>query len=244
MPSPCAAARCFCCSTTPPALVRCRCYFDNQGHLATVGSTLEIIDHTSLPVRRGTALEGLPVGSAQIACEDGDKVIAEGARTPQQADQCCRRGARSPQPCHVDPHGSIQSCPQDGKMFITTKGRKRFQIKSVVKEKPVLLCEVEMVDEDDDSSAEVCSVISAFEFELVYWLWMQLPQLLQLPPRVCPTASPTLTSHSPSTPSQPLTMVSNRPITTNQPQLKELAKEVSDLMRNTIRLNIKLSKLT
>ncbi len=46
---------------------------------------------------------------------------------------------------------------QDGRLFVTTKGRERFEIKNVVKDKPVLLCEVEVLQDDtqQDKSDEV-----------------------------------------------------------------------------------------
>lgn len=39
--------------------------------------------------------------------------------------------------------------------FVTNKGVERFKIVDVVKEKPVLLCEVEVLDEDDDETEDV-----------------------------------------------------------------------------------------
>jgi hypothetical protein len=39
--------------------------------------------------------------------------------------------------------------------FVTNKGVERFEIVKVIQEKPVLLCEVEVLDEDDDDSDEV-----------------------------------------------------------------------------------------
>lgn len=44
--------------------------------------------------------------------------------------------------------------------FVTNKGVERFKIVNVVKEKPVLLCEVEVLDEDDDETEDV----SVFSF--------------------------------------------------------------------------------
>jgi hypothetical protein len=38
---------------------------------------------------------------------------------------------------------------------VTNKGVERFKIVNVVKEKPVLLCEVEVLDEDDDETEDV-----------------------------------------------------------------------------------------
>lgn len=39
--------------------------------------------------------------------------------------------------------------------FVTNKGVERFKIVDVVKEKPVLLCEVEVLEEDEDESEDV-----------------------------------------------------------------------------------------
>ncbi len=40
-------------------------------------------------------------------------------------------------------------------MLIENTGKERFQITRVVEERPVLICEVEVLDEDDDTSDEV-----------------------------------------------------------------------------------------
>lgn len=47
---------------------------------------------------------------------------------------------------------------EDGRLYITNKGIERFRIVEVVKERPVLICEVEVLDEDDDVSDEVKSL--------------------------------------------------------------------------------------
>jgi hypothetical protein len=39
--------------------------------------------------------------------------------------------------------------------FVTNKGVERFKIVNVVQEKPVLLCEVEVLEEDEDESEDV-----------------------------------------------------------------------------------------
>jgi hypothetical protein len=39
--------------------------------------------------------------------------------------------------------------------FVTNKGVERFEIVKVIQEKPVLLCEVEVLDEDDDDTEQV-----------------------------------------------------------------------------------------
>jgi hypothetical protein len=41
---------------------------------------------------------------------------------------------------------------------VTTKGRQRFEIKNVVKQKPVLVCDVQMLPEDaeEEKHPEVC----------------------------------------------------------------------------------------
>ncbi|KAK9863905.1 hypothetical protein WJX84_003410 [Apatococcus fuscideae] len=49
---------------------------------------------------------------------------------------------------HIDNH-RVQP---DGRMLVTTKGRERFQIQSIVQEKPVLICDVEMLEGDDTHS--------------------------------------------------------------------------------------------
>jgi len=96
------------------------CFVDNEGRLASIGTTLEIVDFA-----------------------------------------------------HVK---------QDGRLFVTNKGRERFQIKSVIKEKPVLLCEVEVLPEDEEID--------------------------------------------------------------QSPEARELAKEVSDLLRATIKLNVKMNNIS
>lgn len=40
-------------------------------------------------------------------------------------------------------------------MLIENTGKERFQITRVVEERPVLICEVELLDEDNDASDEV-----------------------------------------------------------------------------------------
>ncbi|KAG2427714.1 hypothetical protein HYH02_014545 [Chlamydomonas schloesseri] len=44
---------------------------------------------------------------------------------------------------------------QDGRIFITTKGRERFRVRSIVRERPIMIAEVEDLDEDDDDGDEV-----------------------------------------------------------------------------------------
>lgn len=39
---------------------------------------------------------------------------------------------------------------------MVTAGKERFKIVSVKQEKPVLVCEVELLEEEDDSSPEAC----------------------------------------------------------------------------------------
>ncbi|KAF5826116.1 PUA-like domain-containing protein [Dunaliella salina] len=73
---------------------------------------------------------------------------------------------------------------QDGRIFVTTMGKERFEIKKVTKEKPVLLCEVEFMNEEEDAEEA------------------------------------------------------------NSEKAKELAKEVADLMRATIRLNVKMKNIS
>lgn len=53
---------------------------------------------------------------------------------------------------HIDTHERLD----DGQMLIENTGKERFQILRVVEERPVLICEVEMLQEDEDASDEVC----------------------------------------------------------------------------------------
>lgn len=46
----------------------------------------------------------------------------------------------------------------DGRIYVTQKGIERFEIKKVVREKPVLVCEVEVLPEDNDCSEEVTAL--------------------------------------------------------------------------------------
>ncbi|GAX85660.1 hypothetical protein CEUSTIGMA_g13075.t1 [Chlamydomonas eustigma] len=91
------------------------CYVDNEGRMASVGSTLEISEFANVP---------------------------------------------------------------DGRLFITSKGKERFRVIKVVAEKPILLCEVEVLKEDEETE-----------------------------------------------------------------EAKQLATEVADLLRNTIRLNVKMQNI-
>jgi Lon protease-like protein len=43
---------------------------------------------------------------------------------------------------------------QDGRIYVTSKGTERFRVTRVVKERPVLICEVETLPEDSDGSAD------------------------------------------------------------------------------------------
>jgi Lon protease-like protein len=54
---------------------------------------------------------------------------------------------------HIDEYVHME----DGRLVVTTKGIERFRIKSVIKERPVLVCEVLVCEEDDDRSSEVGS---------------------------------------------------------------------------------------
>eukprot|EP00882_Tetradesmus_deserticola_P024877 GHRQ01027220.1.p3 GENE.GHRQ01027220.1~~GHRQ01027220.1.p3 ORF type:complete len:108 (+),score=18.72 GHRQ01027220.1:98-421(+) len=42
-----------------------------------------------------------------------------------------------------------------GRMYVTNKGIERFRVTNVVKKTPVLVCDVEVLPEDDDQSDEV-----------------------------------------------------------------------------------------
>lgn len=60
---------------------------------------------------------------------------------------CCTHGTSfSKRPTHV--------LRQDGRIFITSKGRERFKITGIVKEKPVLIAEVEELEEDEVDDTE------------------------------------------------------------------------------------------
>jgi Lon protease-like protein len=48
--------------------------------------------------------------------------------------------------------------PSPPRRYITNMGVERFKITKVVKERPVLVCEVEVLPEDEDESAEVRNV--------------------------------------------------------------------------------------
>lgn len=91
-------------------------YVDNEGRMATIGTTLEIMDFQNVP---------------------------------------------------------------DGRLFVSNKGRDRFRILNIVKEKPVLLCEVEVIPETEETE-----------------------------------------------------------------ETKELAREVAELLRNTIKLNLKMQNIS
>ena len=43
----------------------------------------------------------------------------------------------------------------DGRLFITSKGKERFKVLNVVAEKPILLCEVEVLPEEAEETEEV-----------------------------------------------------------------------------------------
>jgi Lon protease-like protein len=91
------------------------CYVDNEGRMASIGSTLEISEFANVP---------------------------------------------------------------DGRLFVTSKGKERFKVLKVVAEKPILLCEVEVLKEDEETE-----------------------------------------------------------------EAKQLSLEVADLLRNTIRLNVKMQNI-
>ncbi|PNW87554.1 hypothetical protein CHLRE_02g141550v5 [Chlamydomonas reinhardtii] len=44
---------------------------------------------------------------------------------------------------------------QDGRIFLTTKGRERFRVRSIVRERPIMIAEVEELEEDADDGEEV-----------------------------------------------------------------------------------------
>ena len=53
---------------------------------------------------------------------------------------------------HLTPSHLASTHAQDGRIYITSKGCERFKITKVVKDKPVLLAEVEVLGEDNDQS--------------------------------------------------------------------------------------------
>jgi hypothetical protein len=53
---------------------------------------------------------------------------------------------------HLAPAACLPPPAQDGRIYITSKGCERFKITKVVKDKPVLLAEVEVLGEDNDQS--------------------------------------------------------------------------------------------
>jgi ATP-dependent Lon protease len=68
--------------------------------------------------------------------------------------------------CFVDDSGRVSAIgttlevkdflvEPSGRMYITNKGIERFRVTNVVKQKPVLVCDVEVLPEDDDQSDEV-----------------------------------------------------------------------------------------
>eukprot|EP00775_Hariotina_reticulata_P008862 gene8862-9041_t len=67
--------------------------------------------------------------------------------------------------CYVDESGRLSAIgttleiqdfvrESSGRIYVTNKGIERFKVTKVVNERPVLLCEVEMLPEDDDTSEE------------------------------------------------------------------------------------------
>lgn len=76
-------------------------------------------------------------------------------------------GSREFGMCFVDQEGNLAAVGstlriqdmeplEDGRLMVNSKGEQRFRVTSVVREKPVLICEIEEMDEPEDSeSAEV-----------------------------------------------------------------------------------------
>eukprot|EP00878_Enallax_costatus_P005223 GHUV01005489.1.p1 GENE.GHUV01005489.1~~GHUV01005489.1.p1 ORF type:complete len:347 (+),score=73.03 GHUV01005489.1:210-1250(+) len=73
--------------------------------------------------------------------------------------------------CYVDERGRLSAIgttleiqdfvlEPNGRMYVTNKGVERFEVKSVVTEKPVLVCEVEVLPEDQDESEEATKLSS------------------------------------------------------------------------------------
>jgi hypothetical protein len=70
--------------------------------------------------------------------------------------------------CYVDESGRLSAIgttleiqdfvrESSGRIYVTNKGIERFKVTKVVNERPVLLCEVEVLPEDDNTSEEVSS---------------------------------------------------------------------------------------
>jgi ATP-dependent Lon protease len=70
--------------------------------------------------------------------------------------------------CFVDDSGRVSAIgttleiqdflvESSGRMYVTNKGIERFRVTNVVKKQPVLVCDVEVLPEDDDQSEEVRS---------------------------------------------------------------------------------------
>jgi ATP-dependent Lon protease len=68
--------------------------------------------------------------------------------------------------CFVDDSGRVSAIgttleiqdflmESSGRMYVTNKGIERFRVTKVVKQQPVLVCDVEVLPEDDDQSEEV-----------------------------------------------------------------------------------------
>jgi ATP-dependent Lon protease len=47
---------------------------------------------------------------------------------------------------------------EDGRLLVQSVGRERFQIREVVQEKPLLICDVAQLPEDDDTSEEAAAL--------------------------------------------------------------------------------------
>ncbi len=54
---------------------------------------------------------------------------------------------------HVPAHNVVQEFTNvpDGRLFVTNKGKERFRVINIVKEKPVLVCEVEVLPEEEET---------------------------------------------------------------------------------------------
>lgn len=91
--------------------------------------------------------------------------------------------------CYVDERGRLSAIGttleiQDfvlepgGRMYVTNKGVERFKVTKVVAEKPVLICDVEVLPEDEDESEEVSSYHIPFSGQISLchatcnWHWL------------------------------------------------------------------------
>lgn len=149
------------------------------------------------------------------------------------------------------------ACVSVARRFVTNKGVERFKIVNVVKEKPVLLCEVEVLDEDDDETEDV-SVFSFSAFCLcvctrslslgsgirmdvraaaLTYVW---PAFSAVSCRCWAAGNPTCAGSQPCASSSRLTAAGL--LVSVSVQAKKLGEEVAELFRNVLRLHMKMAR--